>query len=222
VPNAIKEIIKAVNYYDFTTDIITANFYAFTEEDMRKKVFYRSGYRFDEYLHMSGIISDPFDSLFRKIQLHCAIFNHVFRVQYLRDNSITFDSSLPVSEDFIFKLSAIANAKRFGFIKSYIYGYRVDENRESLSRRQFSVSELLPVLDAEEKWFYYFERFYPFESGSEFMKMLLAEIICKLVKYMESLDDYHDNVFSTDKAASLNHIKSHIKKGVSALFHQGI
>ena len=184
--SAIKKIKKALNSFNFAPDVITANYYAFDDDLKPKGVIYKSKNFFDEYANNFGMIDDPFDALFSKKTNCSMICNTIFRRENVKNNSVKFDESIVFSEGLVYKFEAVSTAKKFGFMNSYIYGYRnPNVNRGSLSTQMHSIKETICLADALEKWFYYFEKEYKHESGSEFMKMCIAQLINDLFNYID-------------------------------------
>jgi len=218
---AISKIKKKFKSLEFKPDIITANYYAFDDEVKNKGILYKNDNYYNEYEDTNGIIDDPFDVLFNRKNNCTMIWNTIFRSEHLREHCIKFVEELVFAEGLVFKIKAIANAKKFSFMNSYIYGYRVpDAKRGSLSMQHHSINETIFLINALEEWYYCFEKECHFKSGSDFMKLYLAQLIGDLLNYVDFLlkneknkNEYNEyNEYLSTKSNSFEHIKRNITK----------
>lgn len=146
-----------------------------------------------DYTPLLNVISDKaymetdmMNLLFSQINIGFSIWCQLFRREYLIQNNIKFDETLPVSEDLDFKMETLVKARHIGVISSYIYIYRMpNENRNSLTLKKYSSEDMIPVTNMLLKWYHFFDDMQDRMAGQEMMRKRFAVLFYLHLKYIE-------------------------------------
>lgn len=215
--NAILSVISKLNSFGRPIDILFANFFAFEETANTFDKVFHSQYLFENFYGAE----DKFDVIFNKARIGFTIWNQIFNVSFLKQNSLRFNSKYCVSEDLMFKMEAVYKAVHFDYIETEIYGYRVPNGRKTLSQKKPFFQEIEPLLDDQAKWFDTFENDYHYFDGSHYMRLLLSESINMWLNYFKKHDKKNAKKVEL-KQKELSNVINYLPMGVSALFHKGI